>query len=424
MAVTTPIPQMFYLSDVLGRSVFDERGREVGKLRDMAALMGPRFPPISKLRVKAKGSTFLVPWSQVLGMQGSRLILRDPIPPPEVQLDERDLLLWRNVMDKQMVDLSGRKMLRVNDLTLATVGGQLCVTGVAIGFSAVLKRLGFLRAARWLPWFKGQVRDVVVPWDTVVPLNYEAPTVQLNVQLERLAKLHPADLARILSELSQEERSRILDSLDDERVADIMEEFEPREQAQMLESIDEERVPDVVGKMEPDDAADMLQELAPEEMQEILEHMEQEDAEQLKELLEHERDSAGGLMTSDFVAVPAGLSADEVLRLLRNQLPDLPAENVFTIFVLDEEGTLVGVTNLRDVLVAPPEARMNQVMTSNPVHAQVGDDESEAARLVARYDLLALPVLEDGRLVGIITVDDALDVLLPDDWKEYFPREH
>ena len=422
MSPTTAIPQMFYLSDVLGSSVYDERGAEVGKLRDLAALIGPRFPVVTKVRVRAGRSSFLVPFEQVLGMQGSRLILRDPIPPDDVQLDERDLLLWRNVMDKQMVDLHGRKMLRVNDIALGTVGGRLCVTGVAIGFSAVLKRLGFLRVLRHLPFV--DLRDVVVPWDTVVPLDYSSQNVQLNVGIERLAKLHPADLARILSELSREERSRILDSLDDEQVADIMEEFEPGEQAHMLESIDGERVADVVGKMEPDDAADMLQQLTQEEMQDILHRMQQEDADQLKDLLEHEHDSAGGLMTTDFVAVRANLTAEEVLRGLREDLPDLPAENVFTIFVVDDEGELRGVTNLRDVLVAPPDSRLWQIMSPDPIAADVHDDEREAARLVARYDLLALPVVDGNRLVGIITVDDALDVLLPAEWKEYFSREH
>ncbi len=417
-----PIPQMFYLSEILGSSVYDERGLVVGTLRDLAVVIGARFPVVSKVRVRKGRSSFLVPFSQVMGMQDNRLILRDPVPPPDVGLEERDLLLWRNVMDKQMVDLHGRKMLRVNDIALGTVGGRLCVTGVAIGFSAVLRRLGFWRVLGRLPFLR--LREVVVPWDTVVPLTYTSPNVKVNVQFERLAKLHPADLARILGELSQDERSRILDSLDDEQVADIMEEFEPREQAQMLESIREGRVAEVVGKMEPDDAADMLQQLAPEEMTEILLHMQQEDAAQLKDLLQHERDSAGGLMTSDFVAVRANLTADQVLRQLREELPDLPAENVFTIFVVDDESQLRGVTNLRDVLVAPPESRLWQIMRPDPVSATVEDDERDAARLVARYDLLALPVLEEGRLVGIITVDDALDVLLPAEWKEYFAREH
>ena len=151
--------------------------------------------------------------------------------------------------------------------------------------------------------------------------------------------------------------------------------------------------------------------------------MEEEEAADLKELMEHEPDSAGGIMTSGYVAVSAALSAAEVPAELRDLAAEVPAENSFTIFLIDPDESLRGVTNLRDVLVAPSDTPVADIMNANPAVAHVGDDVMEAARLVARYDLFALPVLDDGQLVGIITVDDALDVLLPPEWKEYFPRE-
>jgi magnesium transporter len=417
-----PVPQIFYLSDILGRPVYDELDHEIGTLRDVAVVPGPNFPALSKIRLRKGRESFYIMWSRVLGIENYNLILRGEGPGPEsTDLHEHDLLLYRNVLDKQMVDTTGRKMVRVSDVLLGTVGGAVCVTGVAIGFFSVLRRLGFTWMLRLLPWVK--LRDVVVPWDSVVPIHYTDANLQVNVQLESLAKLHTADLAAILSDMSVSERSRILDSLDDDTVADIIEEFEPREQAEMLEAIEDERVPDVVGKMEPDDAADMLQELTAEETAEILRQMDDDEAADLKELMEHERDSAGGIMTSEYVAVSAALTADEVLRELRRLAGEVPAENSFTIFLIDPDESLRGVTNLRDVLVAPPDALVADIMNATPVFAHVEDDVMEAARLVARYDLLALPVVEDGQLVGIITVDDALDVLLPPEWKEYFPRE-
>jgi len=256
-----------------------------------------------------------------------------------------------------------------------------------------------------------------------VPLDYTATDVQLNVQMERLAKLHTADLAQILSDLSHSERSMVFDSLDDETVADIIEEFDPKKQAELLEAIEDERVPDVVAAMEPDDAADMLQELSPQETADILGHMEDEEAEDVKELMEHERNSAGGIMTSEFVAVPAGLKAGEALKQLRKMGDELPAENMFSVFIVDEEGRLSGVTNLRDILVAAPQTPLTKIARTAPVTVAPADDAEDAARLVAKYDLLALPVLEEGRLVGIVTVDDALDALLPADWREHQSRE-
>ncbi len=419
----SPIPQMFYLSDILGKPVLDERNQQVGLLRDVAVFIGPRFPAISKIRVRQGRRTRLVRWSRVMGMEGRSLIVREPTDESaeSPDLHERELLLYRNVLDKQMVDLTGRKVVRVNDVILGSVGGTVRVTGVAIGTASVLRRLGMLGILRRLPGVK--LIDTVVPWQSVVPLHYTDPEVQLNVTAERLSRLHTADLAAILSDMSAGDRSRILDSLDDEMVADIIEEFQPEEQAEMLEAIEDDRVPDVVGKMEPDDAADMLQVLSAEESADILGHLEADDAAGLLELMVHEPDSAGGIMTREFVALTGDMSVGEALGELRGRLSDLPTESSYDIFLVDPDMHLRGAVTLRDLLVAVPDDRVVDIMNDHPVHAEVGDDRAEAARLVARYDLLALPVLQEGRLVGIITVDDALDVLLPTEWREYFPRD-
>jgi magnesium transporter len=422
-----PIPHMFYLSDILGHSVYDASDTRVGRLQDVAAWVGTDFPRVTKIRVRVPGhrgsrpNLIYVDWSQVMGMEGPNIILSGTLPENDRVLHDRELLLWKNVLDKQMVDVSGRKVVRVNDVALGTMGRTARVTGVAIGGVAILRRLGFLPLARLLPFFK--LRDTIVPWESVIPLDYTATNVQLNVQMEKLSKLHTADLAQILSEMSLSERSMVFDSLDDDTVADIIEELEPKDQAEMLEAIEDDRVPDVVAAMEPDDAADMLQELSAEETADILEQMEKEEAQDVMELMEHERDSAGGIMTTEFLAVPATLTVAEALEQLRKEAQELPAENAFTVFVVDEEGALIGATNLRDLLISPPDTPLPSIAKPLPAVAQVDDEAEEAAALVARYDLLALPVLDEGKLVGIITVDDALDALLPTDWREHVPRE-
>jgi magnesium transporter len=424
----TPIPHMFFLSEILGHPVFDGADRKIGVLHDVAALIGPSFPVVTKIRVRTrreglkKPKLVFVEWSDVLGMEGPNLILKGSLPAREPILRPRELLLWKNVMDKQMVDVSGRKIVRVNDVAMGTIGRSARVTGVAVGGAAVLRRLGFLRFARLIPYWK--LRDSIVPWESVVPLDYTATNIQLNVQMERLAKLHTADLAQILSEMSLSERSMVFDSLNDDMVADIIEEFEPKEQAELLEAIEDHRVPDVLAAMEPDDAADVLQELSPEETASILEQMEEDEAEDVKELMDHERDSAGGIMTSEFAAVPVDLTIGQALEVLRTIIGDLPPENAFAIFAVDESGRLRGVTNLRDIVVAPVGSPLTDILRLEPVSAQADDDAEEAAGLIAKYDLLALPVVDNGILVGIITVDDALDTLLPAEWREHLPREH
>ena len=172
------MPHVFYLSDILGHTVFDSADRNVGRLHDVAAYMGPTYPVVTKIRVRTRRKTFgkrrliFVNWSEVLGMEGPNLILKASLPTEEPELRPRELLLWKNVLDKQMVDVSGRKIVRVNDVALGTTGRTLRVTGVAIGGAAVLRRLGFLRLARLIPIVK--LRDTVVPWESVVPLDYTA----------------------------------------------------------------------------------------------------------------------------------------------------------------------------------------------------------------------------------------------------------
>jgi Mg2+ transporter MgtE len=237
----------------------------------------------------------------------------------------------------------------------------------------------------------------------------------------KLAQLHPADLASIVEQLAPRDRAGILAALNDEAVADAMEEMEPETQVDVLEDLAPERAADILEEMSPDDAADLVADLDQDTRDEILAHMEQDEVDEVQQLLGYPEDSAGGIMTTGFIALAAHLTAAQAIDRLRELEPD--AETIYYVYVTDDDGRLVGVLSLRDLIVAPPDAAIGDVMIHEPVAVAALADQDEVAEVVAHYNLLAVPVVdEEGRLVGIVTVDDALDTVIPTAWKKRLPR--
>jgi magnesium transporter len=245
--------------------------------------------------------------------------------------------------------------------------------------------------------------------------------VRLKVPHRGLAELHPADLATILEQLTPRDRAGVLATLDDEAVADAIEEMEPEAQVDVLEDLEPERAADVLEEMSPDDAADLVADLSDESREEILALMEEDEEAEVRELLGYPEDSAGGIMTTEYIAVADTLTAAQTIDRLRELEPE--AETIYYVYVTDDAERLVGVLSLRDLIVARPGAAIREVMHDEPVAVDVLADQEEVARVVARYNLLAVPVVDsDGVLQGIVTVDDAIDTVLPTAWKKRIPK--
>ena len=260
-----------------------------------------------------------------------------------------------------------------------------------------------------------------IDWEDVDPVETSIASIKLRVPHAGLAELHPADLATIIDQLAPRDRAGVLAALDDEAAADAIEEMEPDTQVEVLEDLAPERAADILEEMSPDDAADLVQDLSDETRAELLALMERDEADELGELLRYPEDTAGGTMTTEFVAVPADLSAAATIDRLRELEPD--AETIYYVYVVDGDGRLVGVLSLRDLIVAPPDSAVGEVMIPEPVAVGVLDDRDEVAAVVARYNLLAVPVVDaEHRLVGIVTVDDAMDTILPAGWRRRLPR--
>jgi len=405
---------MLYLSQAIGRPVLDANGEPLGKVDDLIVAVGDRYPPVTGLVVSTDRRRIFLPWSHVARFDASGARLAGgTIDITRFQQRADEIGLRADLLDKQIVDIDGRKVVRVNDLGLDDVDGKLHLVVVDVGAAGLLRRLGIEGAYRILARnLRLPTPERYIDWEDVDPVETSIASIRLRVPHAGLTELHPADLATIIDQLAPRDRAGVLAALDDEAVADAIEEMEPETQVEVLEGLAPERAADILEEMSPDDAADLVADLADATREELLALMERDEAEELGGLLAYPEDTAGGMMTTEFVAVPADLTAGATIDRLRELEPD--AETIYYVYVVDAAGRLVGVLSLRDLIVAPPTTPIGEVMIDEPVAVGVLTDRDDVAGLVARYNLLAVPVVDgENRLVGIVTVDDAIDTILP-----------
>jgi CBS domain-containing protein len=414
---------MIFLSQVIGRPVRDLNGDPIGTVADLIVAVGERYPPVTGLVIATDRRKIFLPWSSVaaLDTSGARLSTSQ-LDITKFRQRPNEILLKLDLLDKQIVDIDGRRVVRVNDVSLDVVEGSLHVVAVDVGSAGLLRRLGIEQPYRTLARRVGlPVRERYIDWEDVDPLESSIAAVKLRVPHAGLAELHPADLAAIIDQLTPRDRAGVLASLDDEHVAEAMEEMEPDTQVEVLEDLRPERAADILEEMSPDDAADLVADLSQSTREEILALMEREEAAEVEELLGYPEESAGGIMTTEFIAIPATLTASQAIDRLRELEPD--AETIYYVYVVDEQGRLVGVLSLRDLIVAKPDMLISKVMIDEPITVRVLDDQDHVAGVIARYNLLAVPVLDDdGHLEGIVTVDDALDAVAPAAGRRRLPR--
>lgn len=415
---------MPYLSDLIGKPVADVDGQYIGRLTDLIASVRGEMPhpKIAAIAIKRSGRTLLVPFSEVAVLIAPAVPLtRLPQDIAPYEPGEQDLYLVRDVLDKQIIDINGVRVVRVNDLELVRVDGHVYVANVDIGESGLLRRLGLLKAAQWLAArFGRRLPSSIISWDDVELLPGDQ-SMRLRVPGDKVVELHPADLAEIISDLNRSESSRFLDSLDVKTVAEALEEVEPDFQASLVRTMPDEKVADVLEEMAPDEAADLLAQLPQDRSQELLSLMVREEAEDVRKLLAHPEDSAGRIMTTEFVAISPDLTAEQAISALREMTEE--AETVFYIYVADSEDHLLGVFSLRELVLARPQTPVTEFMHRRIVSVKLLDSQDQVAQIVAKYNLLAVPVVDDeGRLQGIVTADDALDKIIPTAWKKRLPR--
>jgi len=373
------------------------------------------FPRVTAVILKNNRKVRSLDWSVVRSWDNKELSLK--VDEPSVQPHPRaDSELWlsRQILDKQIVDMDGRRVVRVNDLQLSQVDGSMLLVGVDIGGRGLARRIGLEGIGRRLASTLGiDWPQKLISWEAVDPVKSDVSSVKLRIAHTKLAKLHPADIADIVNELSPEDRNAVFAALDDEKAADTLEEIdEPQTQASILERLDVERASDILEAMAPDEVADLLADMPRERAQLLLQKMEEDEAEDVEELLAYREDTAGGLMTTEYVAVLHTLTAAESIDRLRQLEPN--AESVYYVYVVDEEEHLLGVLSLRDLIVAKPETRIRDFMIKNVISVGVDAGPRDVAQVTSKYNLLAVPVVDQhNRIQGIVTVDDVMERVMP-----------
>ncbi len=414
-----------YISYVLGQSIKDPDGRELGKLDDLVASPAPHLPVISAVVVRTgRRETRSIAWNSfAYDADSERFSLR--VSTDEVEeyaFGPEDLLLKTNVLDKQIVDVHDYRVVRVNDVRIEPSAGRLYLVGVDTGMRGLLRRMGLMHLSDKLAKvIKVKPDSHVIAWHDVETFERGVGRLKLKVSAERLSALHPSDIARIVNELDPDQRAEVMESLDLETAAEVLTEAHPEVQASIVENLEDELAADILEEMEPDEAADVLGDISEEKREDILEEMEPEEAEDVKELLAYEDGTAGGLMTTEYVAISKDMTAQETIEKIRELEPS--AETVYYIYVIDSSEHLVGVISLRDLIVAQPSTSVEDFMVSKVVHVHPDALVEEIAQTLSDYNLLAVPVVdEENRLQGIITVDDALEEILPEGWRRRIPK--
>ncbi len=419
---------MFYLSQVHNERIWDAFGRPVGRCKDVLVGNVEETYPLIIALVVADGDAIPrhIAASQISSIYPS-ITLSVPLEKIDAYQPQGDeLSLVERVLDRQIVDTDGRRVVRVNDLQFARAQKAYRLTGVDVGGRGLLRRLGLEDVVGKLASTFGKpLPEGVIPWEDVAPLSSEDP-LRLRISRDKISRLPPADIATILSELDRPTGEALFSELENEILADTLEESPVETQMALLLHMNPERAADVLEEMGPDEAADLLADLPERASAQLLGLMEEEDAADVEALLGYPETSAGGIMTTEFAWVPPGLKAAEALSYLRRSPEAQEDETMHYVYVLDEDHRLLYITTLRDLVMAPPERSIEELAEPLDEKVQVSPytSQQDVAYMVAKYDLLAVPVVDEETeaMLGIVTVDDAIDAVLPTAWKKRLPR--
>jgi len=399
-----------FVSELIGKFIVDRSGRKLGKVRDVWVDPENPFPVVRGLMIRHEGELKVIPWQDIYML--SRRVVALRVITTDVHFEKVSKLQFytSGILDRQIVDMNGAKLVRVNDIKLAGDSNGVHIVSIDVSLVGMLRRLfprGWFRVktntnTRWLqPHF--------ITWDMVQSLTSDGESLALRVSADKLSKMHPADLADIMENISHKERLELFGHLDPETAANTLAEVDLDMQVSILMQMDKERAADILEEMEQDEAVDLLSEMEEDDSDQLLSLMEDEAASDLRELLEYDEGTAGSLMTTDFLVFSEELTADGVIQRLRELAPE--ADYIYYLYVVDPVGSLKGVVSLRELIIASPESKISELMHTKVISVSADEDKKLIRRLFSKYGLMALPVIdESGKVIGIITVDDVLSL--------------
>jgi CBS domain-containing protein len=415
-AAAAPTPLVLHLSFVVGGALRDAEGERLGRVDDLIVrLEGEEYPPVSGAVATVAGRQVFVPTDLIDEIADGRIALRaERLDLQHFQRRQGEVLLKKDVLDRQLINVDGARLVRANEIELARLDGWYRVVGVDVGLRGLLRRLLPRRFARTI------AVSNFLDWASVEPFTGHVPTVRLRVPHPKLARLHPAQLADLVEAASHREGEEIIAAVatDPELEADVFEELEDQHQREFVEDRTDEEVAHLLVRMESDDAADLILQLPEERREDVVALLPSAQGRRLRTLLGYDPATAGGLMSPEFVCLYADATREEALdRVRRSRVhPDAAS----WVYAMSTHRRLRGGVQLAELLRAPEGERLSEfVRTVQAVSPNAGLEE--VARLMTDYDLVVVPVVSDDNvLLGVVTVDDVLELVLPEGWRRRF----
>lgn len=408
----------FYLSRVIGRKIFDTNGQFIGLVKDLLVNADntnqTERPLVTGIKIKSPDKTGFYSFEhfKVQKINGKIKVSCSQLIELSQENIDNDLYLASVVLDKQIVDLNGRKLVRVNDIRLVSVANGTFAVAVDIGIEGLLRRIGIAKPLKiFLSYFKVNIPAKFILWEDVEAIDFSNLNIKLSKSHSKLQTLHPSDLADIIEDLGKKASADVFLSLDEERAADVLEEMEADAQVHIIESLSIEKAADVLDKMPADEVADILNALEEEKAELLLNEMEKKTSEEVRELLDYPEDSVGSLMATEIISFSKEKTVNDVLNELREKKPE--AATLYNLFVTDEKEELIATVSLRDIVVSSPEATINEIMKPSPVCLRDDQDVDEIAEIVSKYNMLAIPVVDNANVLqGMVVIDDVIEDLI------------
>lgn len=405
-------------TQILGNKIYDEFNDVIGELKDIYVTTEEGYPRVIGYKVRRDGSTFHYEFKNINFYDNEGKVIIKTIGSREILPRTYSYLLSENLLDKKIVDINGKQVVRVNDLRIAEIAGEYRVVAVETGPAARFRRRGIPKAGKFIyKILRKDYEDKVLMWDDVESVEMVNNNLQLSVPYKKLSTLHPADLADILEELDENSRKQVFEALDEDLAADTFEEIEDEYRGSIIKDLSEVKTAELLENMDNDEIVDLLDELDGEEREKVLFNLEKEDAEEVKELLKYEDETVGSMMSKDFISLGLNVTVQETTDILKEMQPD--EDVMYYIYVTDEEDKLKGLVILRDLILSEPQVMLKDIMEENITTVKHDAPIEEAIEQAAKYDLLSTAVVdESNRLVGIIQIHDIIDEVLYPLWKK------
>ena len=410
-------PQVFlFLSRILGKKIVGAEGKVLGRVYDLTAEFVEPYPAVTGLVFSPtlKKRFVILPWKYVTDLDEEVSVAINAVSElSALDLQQGELLLREDLLDKQVVDTDGAKIRRVNDLQFLKTSHGLHLVHVDVGFRGLIRRVGLIKPfdAILQSLFDYKLPNQLISWKFVQPLH-SPDLLRLNITQNRLGQIHPADLADILEDLDIRQRGAVFKALDVETAAETLEETDPKIQVSLINDLNTAEASDIIEEMSLSEAADLLGDLPKAKAEGILKEMEKEIADDVKELLTHPEREAGGMMTTSYLSFRPSTTVREALEKFRQEAEDI--DLVYYVYVTDEEDLLLGVISLRDLILADSDKRLEEIMDDRVISVKLDDKDDTIAEHFAKYAVTAIPVVDENeRMQGTILFRNLLDVVAP-----------